>query len=146
MGTEIQVAVRDPKSFVDAEVWNKEISLLMRDYPFDLIMAERVFGQAVAYLVTAIEMRGRRLGMGPGELVDLGVHAFILDTRNYREFCARYMDGGFLDHIPEVARKGDGSVFNTAKIIESNGFAVDWPLWEKDAMTCTPCRPGEDGH
>ncbi|MBA2811566.1 hypothetical protein E0500_030625 [Streptomyces sp. KM273126] len=146
MGTEIQVETRDPKSFVSPEVWAKEIALLMRDFPFDIVMAERIFGQAVAYLITSMEMRGRGLGMGPGELVDHGVHVFILDTKNYREFCAEHMDGGFLDHIPEVGRKGDGSVFNTAKIIEANGFAVDWPLWEKDAMKCTPCRPGEDGH
>ncbi|MEW2709490.1 hypothetical protein AB0948_31505 [Streptomyces koyangensis] len=146
MGTEIQVATRDPKTFVRPEVWGKEIALLMRDFPFDIVMAERIFGQAVAYLITSMEMRGRGLGMGPGELVDHGVHVFILDTKNYREFCAEHMDGGFLDHIPEVERKGDGSVFNTAKIIEENGFVVDWPLWEKDAMKCTPCRPGEDGH
>ncbi|MEW1639341.1 hypothetical protein AB0469_35465 [Streptomyces sp. NPDC093801] len=146
METEIPVQIRDPKAYVKPEVWVKEIALLMRDYPFDILMAERVFGQAVAYLITAMEMKGRGLGMGPGELVDLGVHTFILDTVNYREFCASHMDGGFLDHVPEVERKGDGSVFKTAQIIEANGFPVDWPLWEKDAMACTPCRPGEDGH
>ncbi|GLV88033.1 hypothetical protein Slala03_77220 [Streptomyces lavendulae subsp. lavendulae] len=146
MATEIQVQIRDPKAYVKPEVWTKEIALLMRDQPFDIIMSERVFGQAVAYLITAMEMKGRGLGMGPGELVDLGIHTFILDTVNYREFCAAHMDGGFLDHVPEVERKGDGSVFKTAQIIEANGFPVDWPLWEKDAMQCTPCRPGEDGH
>ncbi|MBO8189179.1 glycine-rich domain-containing protein [Streptomyces spirodelae] len=140
------VETRDPRSYVKPDVWEKEIALLMRDYPFDLIMAERVFGQAVAYLITSMENRGKRLGMGPGKLVDLGVHTFILDTVNYREFCATHMDGGFLDHVPEVERKGDGSVSRTAHIIEAGGFLVDWPLWGADDPDCTPCRPGEDGH
>ncbi|GGU52590.1 hypothetical protein [Streptomyces violascens] len=138
--------MRDPRLFVVPDVWAKEVLLLMRDYPFDRVMAERVFGQAVAYLITSMEKRGQGLAMGPGELVDLGVHVFILDTVNYRQFCASHMDGAFLDHIPEVERKGDGSVLKTAQIIEENGFPVDWTLWEKDALKCTPCRPGEDGH
>ncbi|MFG2753959.1 glycine-rich domain-containing protein [Streptomyces xanthophaeus] len=142
----MEVQTRNPKDFMEPGVWAKEIALLMRDYPFDNVMAERVFGQAVAYLITAMEMRGKGLEMGPGELVDIGVHAFILDTVNYRNFCATHMDGGFLDHIPEVNRKGDGSVIRTAEIIAANGFAVDWSLWAKDALSCTPCRPGEDGH
>ncbi|MGI8313410.1 glycine-rich domain-containing protein [Saccharopolyspora hattusasensis] len=141
-----QQQVRDPRSFVAPEVWDREIALLVRDNPFDVVMAERLFGQAIAYLVTAMEKWGQGLEIGCGQLVDTAVHAFILDTVNYRQFCYRYFDGKFLEHVPEIERKCDGSVQRTAGIIQANGFAVDWPLWEADFTKCTPCHPGSNCH
>ncbi|EPD67369.1 MULTISPECIES: hypothetical protein [Streptomyces] len=138
--------VRDPRSFVSPEVWDREIKLLVRDNPFDTVTAERIFGQAIAYLITAMEKWGQGLEIGCGYLVDMGVHAFILDTRNYADFCARNFDGWFLHHVPEIERKNDGTVMRTAHVIESNGFAIDWPLWEKDALQCSPCAPGSNCH
>lgn len=44
---------------------------------------------------------GRPLAM-PSQAADALWHAFILDTRAYREFCERAF-GGFLHHIPEDA-------------------------------------------
>lgn len=143
MATAVQV--RDPRQFLDPQVWDRQIALLTRDNPFDIVMAERLFGQAVAYLITAIEKHGQNLGLGCGELVDTAVHTFILDTGNYAAFCDRY-HGRFLHHIPEIDRKADGTVLRTAGIIEGNGFAVDWPLWEHDYSKCSPCRPGENCH
>jgi hypothetical protein len=143
MATAVQV--RDPRTFLDPQVWDRQIALLTRDNPFDTVMAERLFGQAVAYLITAIEKHGQNLGLGCGELVDAAVHTFILDTSNYAAFCDRY-HGRFLHHIPEIDRKADGTVLRTAETIEGNGFAVDWPLWEHDYTKCSPCRPGENCH
>lgn len=137
---------RNPRSFVTPEVWEREIKLLVRDYPFDTVMANRLFGQAIAYLITAMEMHGQQLEIGCGELVDIAVHVFILDTRNYREFCHQYFGGRFLEHIPEIDRKYDGSVQRTAQVIEANRFQIDWPLWEKDFAKCTPCSPGNNCH
>lgn len=145
MATATEVQVRDPREFVSPQVWDREIALLVRDNPFDRVMAERVFGQGIAYLITAMEMWGRGLEIGCGELVDTGVHAFILDTANYRAFCERYF-GRFLDHVPEIDRKADGTVMRTAAVIADNGFAVDWPLWEKDSAKCSPCHPGSNCH
>lgn len=136
---------RDPKSFIDPQVWERQIALLVRDHPFDTVMAERLFGQAVAYLITAMEKWGENLEIGCGPLVDIAVHGFILDTRNYREFCDRHF-GRFLEHIPAIEFKHDGSVERTAHIIEANGFAIDWPLWEADFAKCTPCYPGSNCH
>lgn len=109
---------RDPKSFTDPHVWERQIALLVRDHPFDTVMAERLFGQAVAYLITAIEKWGENLEIGCGPLVDIAVHGFILDTRNYREFYDRHF-GRFLEHIPAIEFKHDGSVERTAHIIEA---------------------------
>ncbi|MFI9393059.1 hypothetical protein [Streptomyces bauhiniae] len=137
---------RDPRDYVTPEVWDREVTLLMRDNPFDKVMAERLFAAAVSYLITAMEKWGQGLEMCCGRIVDIAVHTFILDTRNYREFCARHFNGGFLEHIPEIAFKHDGSVERTAHIIAANGFPVDWSLWEADYTKCGPCRPGSDCH
>ncbi len=137
---------RDPRDFVTPDVWERQIALLTRDHPFDTVMAERLFGQAVAYLITAMEKWGQGLEVGCGRLVDMAVHAFILDTVNYREFCHRHFDGRFLEHVPELEFKYDGSVERTASVIAENGFPVDLPLWEHDFAKCTPCHPGSDCH
>lgn len=136
---------RDPRDYVSPEVWARQIALLVRDWPFDEVMAERLFGQAIAYLITAMEKHGQQLEIGCGYLVDIAVHAFILDTANYAAFCDKYF-GRFLHHIPEIDRKADGSVERTAKIIAANGFAVDWSLWKADYAKCTPCHPGSNCH
>ncbi|HJE59724.1 MAG TPA: hypothetical protein K8V84_14635 [Nocardiopsis listeri] len=146
MDASTPATTRDPHSFVNPEVWERQILLLTRDHPWDTVMAERCFGQAVAYLITAMEKWGQGLEIGCGPLVDIAVHGFILDTVNYREFCATHFDGRFLEHVPEIAFKYDGSVERTAHIIEANRFFVDWPLWERDTAKCTPCHPGSNCH
>ncbi|MEV0887706.1 hypothetical protein ACIOHB_04745 [Streptomyces microflavus] len=137
---------RDPHAYVLADQWSKLVGLLMRDYPFDSMMAERVLGQAVAYVITAMENKGHRLGMGPGRIVDIGVHAIMLDTKAFFALCEKYNGGEYLHHVPLVEMKGDGSVARTAELLACAGWDVDGPLWAADSSQCTPCRPGEDGH
>ncbi|MFE2045953.1 glycine-rich domain-containing protein [Streptomyces sp. NPDC059477] len=139
-------ATRDPRTYVRPDVWDREITLLMRDHPFDEVMAERLFSAAVAYLITAMEKWGQQREMCCGRIVDIAVHVFILDTRNYREFCAEHFGGRFLEHIPEITFKHDGSVERTAHLIADNGFPVDWKLWEADFAKCGPCSPGSNCH
>ncbi|MFJ9552314.1 glycine-rich domain-containing protein [Nocardiopsis sp. NPDC101807] len=140
------ITTRDPHSFVAPDVWDRQILLLTRDHPWDAVMADRCFGQAVAYLITAMEKWGQGLEIGCGPLVDIAVHGFILDTRNYRQFCATHFSGKFLEHVPEIEFKYDGTVAKTARILQENGFAVDWPLWDRDALQCSPCAPGSNCH
>ncbi|MFB8025988.1 MULTISPECIES: hypothetical protein [unclassified Streptomyces] len=137
---------RSPHDYISDTQWAKLVGLLMRDYPFDSVMAERVLGQAVAYLITAMENKGRGLGMGPGKIVDIGVHMVMLDTVEFFALCERFNGGVYLHHVPEVEMKGDGSVARTADILAAAGWDVDRPLWAADSSACTPCRPGEDGH
>jgi hypothetical protein len=136
---------RNPKDFMSPEQWDRLVTLLVRDWPYDRVMAHRLLGQAVAYLITAMEKYGEKLEIGCGYVVDIAVHTIILDTKFYREFCDKHF-GRFLDHIPEIDRKADGSVERTAKIIAANGFKVDWPLWEADYAKCTPCSQGSNCH
>ncbi|MFC4114267.1 glycine-rich domain-containing protein [Nonomuraea zeae] len=137
---------RDPRSFVDPDVWERQIQLLVRDHLWDTVTAERCFGQTIAYLITAMEKWGQRLEISCGPLIDRAVHNFILDTRNYAAFCAKYFNGEFLHHVPEIEFKFDGSVEKTAHVVAGNGFEVDWSLWEAGFNQCTPCAPGTDCH
>ncbi|MGH1554539.1 hypothetical protein ACRAWF_29250 [Streptomyces sp. L7] len=127
------------------DLWDKQVALLVRDYPYDSIMAARVLGQGYAYLLTAMNHRGESLGLAPSKLVDIGVHTIILDTMAYAELCNRFNDGHLLHHVPEVQMKNDGSVMKTAIVIAPSGRDVDLPLWT-DAAGCGPCHPGNDSH
>ncbi|MEW2545908.1 hypothetical protein AB0910_09060 [Streptomyces sp. NPDC047002] len=136
---------RSPREIVTAELWEKQVGLLQRDYPYDSVMAGRVLGQAYAYLLTAMAHRGEQLGLAPSSLVDIGVHTIILDTAAYAELCDRYNSGRFLHHVPLVEAKDDGSVMRTARVLAEDGWEVDLPLWA-DAAKCSPCHPGSDSH
>lgn len=139
---------RDPKPFLEnvhPGEWDRLVTLLVRDNPFDTTMAERLLGQAVAYLITAMEHYDdpKLQHIGCGYLVDIAVHTIILDTPFYRSFCAAHFDGRFLDHLPEIERRNDGTVVHTAVVLAQNGFWVDEPLWAADYAKCSPCGGGE---
>ncbi|WP_406448857.1 hypothetical protein OH768_00555 [Streptomyces sp. NBC_01622] len=136
---------RSAREVVPDDLWDKQVALLVRDYPYDSIMAARVLGQGYAYLLTAMNHRGESLGLAPSKLVDVGVHTIILDTVAYSELCDRFNGGHFLHHVPKAEMKNDGSVMKTATVIASNGWDVDLSLWT-DAAECGPCHPGNDSH
>ncbi|ONK11108.1 hypothetical protein [Streptomyces sp. MP131-18] len=136
---------RSVKDLVPTDLWNKQVGLLQRDYPYDSIMAARVLGQGYAYLLTAMRHRGESLGLAPSKLVDIGVHTIILDTVAYAELCGRFNGGHFLHHVPKIGLKNDGSVMKTAHYIAADGWDVDLSLWA-DAAECGPCHPGNDSH
>ncbi|MDT0267007.1 hypothetical protein RM844_11980 [Streptomyces sp. DSM 44915] len=136
---------RSVTEIVPTALWDKQIGLLARDYPYDTIMAARVLGQGYAYLLTAMRHRGESLGLAPSKLVDIGVHTIILDTVAYAELCEKYNGGHFLHHVPKVATKNDGSVLRTARLVAGDGWEVDLPLWA-NAADCGPCHPGNDSH
>ena len=141
----ITVPARSVREVVPPDLWERQVGLLVRDYSYDSAMAGRILGQGYAYLLTAMRHRGESLGLAPSELVDIGVHAIILDTVAYADLCDRFNGGHFLLHVPKAEMKNDGSVMRTATVIASDGWDVDLPLWT-DAAECGPCHPGNDSH
>ncbi|MFF0729447.1 glycine-rich domain-containing protein [Streptomyces sp. NPDC004134] len=106
-------------------------------------LAERVFGQAVAYLVTSAERPGTR--MGPSRAVDRGVHSFVLDSINYTAFCDQHA-GRYLHHVPhlpgQVAQEPP-ALRDTVEAIRASGFRIDPELWAmKDGTDCSQCHSG----
>ncbi|TDC72847.1 hypothetical protein [Streptomyces hainanensis] len=139
------LSFRSAREVVPTVLWEKQVALLQRDYPYDSVMAARVLDQGYAYLLTTMAHRGEKLGLAPSTLVDIGVHTIILDTVAYAELCDRFNDGYFLHHVPLVEYKDDGSVMRTAQRIAADGWEIDLPLWA-DAAKCGPCHPGNDSH
>lgn len=77
--TTVEVRLRDPRSCVSPDVWEREVRLIMRDHRVDRELAERTFGQTVAYLVTSAE--NPDIPMGPTPAVDKGAAGFPLDAQ-----------------------------------------------------------------
>ncbi|MER5254384.1 MULTISPECIES: hypothetical protein [unclassified Streptomyces] len=118
-------------------LWDREIALLMRDNIMVKDMAERILGNAVMYLITAMERPDLHIGIG--KVVDIGVHQIILDTPVYFAFCEVYNGGRYKHHAPLVRRRSDGLVIRTADVIREQGFAADEELWAIDGTSCSPC-------
>ncbi|QIB43020.1 hypothetical protein [Streptomyces aureoverticillatus] len=152
MSTAVQTRTRDPRIILNAlqqrvphlvtdvdvaDLWEREVRLLLRDTVAVRSLAERILGQGIAYLITAVENPG--MDMGVGKTVDIGVHQLILDTPLYFAFCDEYNGGRYKHHAPLIERRCDGTVLRTAELLRKNGFTVDDELWEVDASDCSPC-------
>ncbi|MEV0849581.1 hypothetical protein AB0J21_27530 [Streptomyces sp. NPDC049954] len=117
--------------------WDREIALLLRDNEMVRDMAERILGNAVMYLITAIERPDWHLGVG--KLVDKGVHQIYLDTPVLFAFFTTHNNGEFKHHAPFIRRRRDGIVLRTADLLRENGFTPDEELWAVDGADCSPC-------
>ncbi|MFE1171570.1 glycine-rich domain-containing protein [Streptomyces sp. NPDC058773] len=136
------VEVRNPRNCVSSQVWEREVRLIMRDHVMERDLAERIFGQAVAYLVTSAERPEVR--MGPAQAVDLGVHTFVLDTVNYMAFCVQHA-GHYIHHIPHLPEEGEEQphvLKGTIQAIRDSGFAIDQELWAAQGVDCSQCHAG----
>jgi hypothetical protein len=140
--TTAAVTLRDPRTCVQPGVWDREVRLIMRDHAIDRDLAERTFGQTVAYLVTSAENPG--ILMGPTAAVDKGVHSFLLDTPRYFDFSFQHA-GRYLHHVPHLPEERDSQpqvLYDTIQAIRAAGFAVDDELWGALDGKCNQCHAG----
>ncbi|MFE7134453.1 hypothetical protein ACFVIM_26700 [Streptomyces sp. NPDC057638] len=153
MSTAVETRTRDPRTILNAleervphlvtdvgvaDLWEREVRLLLRDSVAVRSLAERILGQGIAYVVTAMENPG--IDMGVGYTVDIGVHQLILDTPLYFALCDAHNGGRYKHHAPLIERRRDGTVAHTAELIRAAGFTVDDELWDTDASDCSPCN------
>ncbi len=99
--------------------------------------AERIADQAVAFVATAATAT---VGMVPSDDVDFGVHALILHTKEYAEFCQEHA-GRFLHHNP---RPGGGgrtleAVTASAHAMKAARFMVIDELWTVNGENAAQC-------
>ncbi|MFD3516598.1 glycine-rich domain-containing protein [Streptomyces sp. NPDC058657] len=155
------IVVREPRAYVTPDVWEREVSLLLRSPENTRELAERKFGQAVAFVMTCGE--NPDLLMGPSKAVDEAWHSFMLDSIQYHHFTNRHF-GRYIHHVPELpGAKGDtecsGGVIDadghdlktgkplvlaqTITAIKAAGFEIDADLWGmEDAADCNQCHAG----
>jgi hypothetical protein len=79
----------------------------------------------------------------PPITIDLLWHAFILDTRRYRDFCHEVY-GGYLDHFPsekrEPEQEGKHRAFEYTLRCVQNAFGeVDQRVWKLYPLACDTC-------
>lgn len=134
------------RELVSPELFGKLASRIARNAQLDYDFAERVVDQTLAFLATCSRYRGRKLS--PSNLVDVGWHTFILDTAEYRRFCAGSGSGRFIDHVPlDNPASGESArerVLRTVDAIREAGFEVDDELWPMNDAKCGNCQ--EDGN
>ncbi|MEU5304906.1 glycine-rich domain-containing protein [Streptomyces noursei] len=114
----------------------------MRDHRLDRELAERTFGQTVAYLVASAERPD--VAMGPARRVDFGVHSFVLDTINYTDFCLM-VAGRYVHHVPHLPEQNTSEPYvlrDTVEAIKAAGFAIDHELWNATESDCSQCHAG----
>lgn len=106
--------------------------------------AELIVDQAVAYYGT---LATATVPMMPSDDVDKGVHAFILHTKAFAEFCDAHA-GRFLHHNPAPAPveggRPLGRITSTAHAMKAAGFMVFDDVWTVDGTNAAQCD-SDDG-
>ncbi|WP_432106157.1 glycine-rich domain-containing protein [Streptomyces sp. bgisy091] len=132
------------RALVDEELFGSITNFVMQHDGETLERAERITHQALAYVATVATAT---VTMMPSDDVDKGLHAFILHTKVYAEFCNRHA-GRFLHHNPAPAPVEDGRPLNrvqaTTHAMKAGGFMVFDDLWTVDGTNAAQCD-SDDG-
>jgi hypothetical protein len=139
---------RQARSLISEDLFDRLCRKIVVDKDLDRAFTERIMDQALAFLGACARYPGNKLA--PSPIVDIGWHAFILYTREYKAFCDEHA-GRFIHHIPEDAlgapehSKVPVSVREgTVETIRRAGYAVDPELWIVDSYSCGTCH--EEGN
>ena len=92
-------------------------------------LAEQIVDQTAVFLAAVHKSDGP---LTPSTLVDQGWHAFVIHTRDYREYCAEKY-GCFIDHNPtdnHQAAEPVALLARTTNAIEAAGYRVIPELWQ----------------
>ncbi|MFI7230785.1 glycine-rich domain-containing protein [Nonomuraea angiospora] len=90
--------VIEPHKLIDHDLFDQLTTRIARAHNLTHEHAGRIMKQTLAFLYACAHSPGTTLTPSPE--VDLGWHAFILDTHAYSDFCQR-IAGRFLHHNPE---------------------------------------------
>ncbi|WP_406409685.1 hypothetical protein OG923_12795 [Streptomyces halstedii] len=132
------------RSLVSEELFGSITNFVMQHDGETLERAERITDQTLAYVATVATAT---VTMMPSDDVDKGLHAFILHTKAYAEFCDRRA-GRFLHHNPASAPVAGGRplerVRMTTHAMKAAGFMVFDDLWTVDGTNAAQCD-SDDG-
>jgi hypothetical protein len=127
------------RSLVSEELFERLAGRVAADEEVEPGLAERIVDQALAFLGACAVYHG--VPLSPSRAVDPGWHAFVLHTRDYREFCHRFA-GRFIDHVPTTEAGSGAVVDRTVDAIRAAGYQVDEDLWLSGQAACTQCHNG----
>ncbi|WP_131738401.1 hypothetical protein [Actinomadura roseirufa] len=116
---------------------------IARHQEVTLAYAQQMLRQALIWLAATRETLGRRVGMT--DAVDPAWHAFLLHSREYREFCDIFF-GGYLDHVPPAPGQAMTAqeIAGTLPALRGTlyGRAVREEFWAGPGYGCCPENPG----
>jgi hypothetical protein len=135
--TAIANDLRTGRSLVSEDLFASLANFVATHDGQPLERAERIADQAVAFLAT---VSTATVPMVPSDDVDMGLHAFILHTQAYAEFCQTHA-GRFLHHNPAPGGGGRDPemVKASAHAMKATGFMVLDDLWTVNGENAAQC-------
>jgi hypothetical protein len=119
---------------------------IMKDHGLTVMEADRIITDTLSFLAVCAQNPCNQFR--PSKKVDIGWHQFILNTREYAEFCQR-VAGHFIHHVPDeftAPRRERASVQEalapTVEAITKAGLPFHEELWLSDTGKCTQCHDG----
>ncbi|MFD7539544.1 hypothetical protein [Streptomyces sp. NPDC059819] len=135
--TALAIDLKTGRSLVTTELFDSVAHFVHVHNGQSIERAERIADQAFAFVATAA---AATVPMVPSDEVDHGLHAFILHTKAYAEFCDQHA-GRFLHHNPAP---GTGcrtleAVTTSAHAMKAAGFMVLDDLWTVNGENAAQC-------
>ncbi|GGV54324.1 glycine-rich domain-containing protein [Streptomyces spectabilis] len=135
--TATTIDLRTGRALVDDDLFSSVAHFVHVHSGQPMGRAEHIVDQALAFVFTAATTT---VNMVPSDDVDLGLHAFILHTEAYAEFCDRHA-GRFLHHNPAPGAGGRTLEAVTASVhaMKAAGFAIRDELWTVNSESAAQC-------
>ncbi|QDY78299.1 hypothetical protein [Streptomyces qinzhouensis] len=129
--------LRAGRDLVGPELFKSIVQFVVTHFGQDSERAERQADQALAFAATAATTT---VPMVPSDDVDHALHAFILHTKDYAEFCQEHA-GRMLHHNPRLGGGGRTveAVTTSAHAIKAAGFVVHDDLWTVNGENAAQC-------
>ncbi|UFQ15490.1 MULTISPECIES: glycine-rich domain-containing protein [Streptomyces] len=135
--TAVANELKTGRALVDAELFGSIAHFVHLQFKHPQNRAEAITDQALAFVATAATAS---VGMMPSDDVDDGLHAFILHTEAYADFCQKFA-GRFLHHNPEPGAgcRTVEQVTASVQAIKTAGFLVLDDLWTVNGENTAQC-------
>ncbi|MET9225342.1 hypothetical protein [Lentzea sp. NPDC003310] len=129
---------------VPSEVRHRLRLQLAAEHSITVVEADRIVVDTISFLTVCAAAPHR--GFRPSRQVDLGWHQFILNTRDYADFCDRTA-GRFIHHVPDefdapVRRTTAEALGPTVEAIKAAGLPFHAELWLAGEGRCSQCHSG----
>lgn len=141
----ISVTTQTPQStapLIATELRYRLVSQIVKAHGVDPGQAHRIVTGAITFLMACA--KNPDMALRPSKAVDIGWHQFILNTRDYAEFCQR-VAGRFIHHQPdefETPGQPAAVLAPTLNAIRVMGFEVDPTVWATGSGDCSQCHGG----
>ncbi|MFD9701339.1 glycine-rich domain-containing protein [Lentzea sp. NPDC059081] len=146
MTATIEPAAKVAQAHIPTEFRMKWRSQIMREHDVAFVEADWIISDTLSFLTVGIA--NPSTSFRPSQKVDIGWHQFILNTREYAEFCDREA-GYFIHHVPDeftAPRRKEtdvpGVLAPTVEAITNAGLPLHPELWLSGGERCSQCHSG----